>query len=580
MKFFQKIFSSKDFIPLTLIFIFSLLAVRTLLLSGYFPMHDDLQMMRQLEMEKCFLDGQIPCRWVPDMGYGFGFPLFNFYPPLPYLIGQGIRLLGFAFTDTVKVIFSLSLLLSGLGMYFLAKEFFGRLGGLISAVFYIWAPYHALDIYVRGAMNEAWALALFPFILWTSYRLIIEKKNLTKWVIGLALSWFGLLTSHNLMVLIFTPVFAVWCLLFVRQKRWKRLPHLAVSGILAFGLAAFFTIPAIIEQKYVQVNTLISGYYDYSGHFVSLNQMLLSRFWGYGGSIFGTGDGMAFPIGHFHWLVSILVVLYFFYRYVKTKKVDKLTLIVGFLILTGWFAAFMAHSRSTFIWLNLPILAFVQFPWRFLTITTFAFSFVAGALALILGKKKKILLAVSSILLVAIVVWNWEFFRIERRGPVSDAEKFSGEAWRIQQTAGIYDYLPKTARMAPQAQRAKMVDVVEGEAKVENESQGTDWASFKANVQSKKALVRIGIFHFPNWRIFVDGAEVGIFIPKEEEWGRMYIELSQGSHDVYLKLYNTPVRTASNAISLVSWVGLLTFPFWKRKLGVLKSRHGRSLRAS
>ena len=574
MKFFQKVFSSKDFIPLALIVIFSLLAVRTLLLPGYFPMHDDLQMMRQLQMEKCFVDGQIPCRWVPDMGYGFGFPLFNFYPPLPYLVGQGIRLFGLAFTDTAKLTFSLSLLVSGLGMYFLAKEFFGRTGGLISAVFYIWAPYHALDIYVRGAMNEAWALALFPFIFWTSYRLINEKKNVTKWAVALALSWFGLLASHNLMVLMFSPVFAVWCLLFVGQKKWNRLPHLAVSGILALGLAAFFTIPALIEQKYVQVNTLISGYYDYSGHFVSLNQMLLSRFWGYGGSIFGTGDGMAFPIGHFHWIASILVILYLFYRYRKTKKLDKFTFVVGLMVVIGWFAAFMAHSRSTFIWLRIPILAFFQFPWRFLTITTFAFSFVAGALVLVLEKKKKILFIAPALLLLSIVIWNWEFFRIERRGPVSDAEKFSGEAWRIQQTAGIYDYLPKTAKMAPQAQRQKMVDVIEGTASVEDENQGTNWAAFKANVESKKALVRIGIFYFPNWRVFVDGAEVGIFIPEGESWGRMHIELPKGSHEIYLKLYNTPVRTTSNIISLVTWVGLLTFPFWKRKVGVLKSRHG------
>ena len=574
MKFFKKLVGSKDFWPILIITIFAVFSFRDLLKPGYFPMHDDLQMMRQLQMEKCFIDGQIPCRWVPDMGYGFGFPLFNFYPPLPYLVGQGIRILGLAFTDTVKATFSLSLLISGLGMYFLAKEFFGRTGGIISAVFYIWAPYHALDIYVRGAMNEAWALALFPFILWTSYRLINEKKNVTKWIIGLALSWFGLLTSHNLMVLIFTPVFAVWCLLFVRQKKWNRLPQLAVSGILALGLAAFFTIPAIIEQKYVQVNTLISGYYDYSGHFVSLFQMLLSRFWGYGGSIFGTGDGMAFPIGHFHWLVSILIALYLFYRYRKTKRLDKLTLIVGFLILTGWFAAFMAHPRSTFIWLKLPILAFVQFPWRFLTITTFAFSFIAGALVLIFGKKKKILFIAPALLLLSVVIWNWEFFRIERRGPVSDEEKFSGEAWRIQQTAGIYDYLPKTAKMAPQAQRVKMVDIIGGVASVENESQGTNWAAFKANVESEKALVKIGIFYFPNWRVFVDGAEVGIFIPEEETWGRMHIELAKGSHEVYLKLDNTPVRSVSNVISLATWAGLLTFPFWKRKVGVLKSRHG------
>src|SRR3989304_7893353 len=88
-------------IPILVVIAFALLASKGLIGKGYFNMHDDLQIMRQLEMEKCFLDRQIPCRWVPDMGYGFGYPLFNFYPPLPYLVGQGIRLLGYSFIDTI-----------------------------------------------------------------------------------------------------------------------------------------------------------------------------------------------------------------------------------------------------------------------------------------------------------------------------------------------------------------------------------------------------------------------------------------------------------------------------------------------
>src|SRR3989338_8621713 len=114
MKFFQKILSRANFWPLLIVIFFGLLAGRTLLPPGYFNMHDDLQMMRQLEMEKCFLDLQIPCRWVPDMGYGFGFPLFNFYPPLPYLIGEIFRVIGFSFVVTVKLTFILSFVASAI----------------------------------------------------------------------------------------------------------------------------------------------------------------------------------------------------------------------------------------------------------------------------------------------------------------------------------------------------------------------------------------------------------------------------------------------------------------------------------
>ena len=50
----------------------------SLLKQDYYVMHDDTQMIRQLEFEKCLKDGQIPCRWTPDLGFGYGYPLFNF----------------------------------------------------------------------------------------------------------------------------------------------------------------------------------------------------------------------------------------------------------------------------------------------------------------------------------------------------------------------------------------------------------------------------------------------------------------------------------------------------------------------
>ncbi len=563
MSFFKKILASPNFIPILVVLVFGLLAGRELFLPGYFNMHDDLQMMRQLEMEKCFLDGQIPCRWIPDMGYGFGFPLFNFYPPLPYLIGQGIRLFGFSFVSTIKTLFILSFLASGITLYFLAKEFFGRLGGVISSIFYVWAPYHSVDVYVRGAMNEAWALVWFPLIFLTSYKLIKEGK--TKHIIFLSLSWVLLLTSHNLMAMIFGPIFALWCLIFlIREKAWRKIPQLVISGILALLLAAFFTLPAVLEQGLVQVNTLITGYYEYIAHFVDLNQLLISRFWGYGPSVWGENDGMPFQIGHVHWVFSLVLLALFGYRYAKTRKMDIVTLLVFFFVAVGWLAAFMTHSRSTPIWQAIPTLKFVQFPWRFLTIVILAFSFIAGSMVFVIPKR--FLKLVVFILTLLLLVLNWNYFKPEKMGPLTDEQKFSGAAWELQQTAGIYDYLPKAAIQAPQEPQRHLAEILAGRGTIENPKQGTNWATFKINVISESANVRLGIFKFPDWRTFIDGKEVEATVPASEKWGRMYIEIPEGQHSISLKLYNTPIRSLANAISLMSWFGLLTFPIWKRRL--------------
>lgn len=569
MKFLKRVLKKENFWPLVIVVCAAILASRTLIFQkGYFNMHDDLQMMRQLSLEKCFLDLQIPCRWIPDMGYGFGFPLFNFYPPLPYLVGELFRLVGFSFITTAKLTFALSIILSGVGMYYLAKEIFGKYGGILSAVFYIWAPYHSVDVYVRGAMNESWALVFFPLIFLFGYKLIVEKKDVVKWIILLALAYFGLFTSHNLMILIFTPFFAIWSLLWIYLKKsWSKIPSLVIAGIGSLGLSAFFTIPALAENKFTWLKSQIGGYFDYTAHFVTIKQLLISRFWGYGPSVWLEGDGMPFQIGQVHWILSILIIAFFFFRFIKSWRSKKLSvtpndLIVLFLFLMGWSTAFMTHSKATPIYQAVPILALVQFSWRFLTLVTFAFSFMAGAV--ILAVDKKIVKHVVIVLSLITVALNWSYFLPEhgKMGKLTDEEKFSGAAWDLQQTAGIYDYLPLTAKEAPKGPKkvlAEAVDVNGDPSKRQDQlskfDQGTNWARFTVNTD-KDIKVRISVFEFPGWIVKMDGNKVEKYVPETEKWGRMWVDVPAGEHTIIAEFKDTPVRTLSNLLSLISWFAL------------------------
>ncbi len=553
--------SSPHFLPLLAVLFFAWLAAKPLFGTGYFNMHDDLQMMRQLDMEKCFIDLQIPCRWIPDMGYGFGYPLFNFYPPLPYLVGQLFRLVGYSFMDTAKALFITAFFASAVTMYFLARKFFGRLGGVISSIFYVWAPYHAVDIYVRGAMNESWGLIWFPLILLFSYNLISHSQK--RWfsreqlpnVVGIALSWAALLTSHNLMVIVFTPFFALWCLAWlVYHRNWKTIPFLVASGVWAFALAAFFTLPVFLEKNIVQTDTLVKGYYEYTAHFPSAAQLFISRFWGYGPSVWMTQDDkMSFQIGWFHWIIPIAVVLLLGIKFIKSRKVSPLLLAVGVLFLTGWFATFMAHPRSTPIWAHISALQFIQFPWRYLTIVIFGFSFVAGAVVTVFRGVTRYVVAASVVILV--LAYSWNFFVPEhgKLGPLTDGQKFTGAAWELQQTAGIYDYLPNTAKTAPKAPRGVIAEVMKGKGTITSKLEGTNHFAFEANI-TEDSLVRINQLAFPNWKVTVDGSVVDSYVPETEEWGRFYVPIPKGDHKVEVRLEDTPVRTVGNIITLISWV--------------------------
>jgi len=109
-----------------IVLVIAAIASRDLFKPGYFPMHDDIQVMRLNEMEKCIRDGQFPCRWVPDMGAEYGHPLFNYHQPFPYYLGMLFRAFGMPYVDIVKLLFALTFFLSGIFMYFLVKEIWGE----------------------------------------------------------------------------------------------------------------------------------------------------------------------------------------------------------------------------------------------------------------------------------------------------------------------------------------------------------------------------------------------------------------------------------------------------------------------
>lgn len=146
---------------LLLILILSLPAYSLLARFGIHTMHD-FHPFRQFEYNLCLRSGVFPCRWAPDAGMGFGEPVFNYYSHFPYWVGGLLSLFKFSVINSTKISLALSLSLSAVFMYFLARRYWGSLSGLVSALFYVYAPYRAVDVWVRGALPEAWAFVFFP----------------------------------------------------------------------------------------------------------------------------------------------------------------------------------------------------------------------------------------------------------------------------------------------------------------------------------------------------------------------------------------------------------------------------------
>jgi hypothetical protein len=541
-----------------LIVIFTLPIVWNLLRPGFFPMQDDLQAFRIQQMDKCLDDLQIPCRWVPDAGYRYGYPQFNYYPPFPYYVGAILHRVGFQYIDSVKVLFIVGYVLSAFTMFLLVNELLkSKWAGFISALLYSYIPYKAVEVYVRGALSEFWAQIFFPLIFYLIYKVVKTGKTIFVVLLGISI---GLLaTTHTLMTLIFAPVAIVWALYWLKDEKWSNLTKIIWGGMLGFGLSAHFLLPVMFERQFVHIESMLSGYFDYRAHFVSLNKLFLSTEWGYGSSGF-PNEKLNLSLGVVQWVIGILVTLFAIYKIKEKTANSKLMLLLSGMTL---FSIFMMHMKSSFIWAKLPFLWYMQFPWRFLALSIFLLCLLSGYFIYQSGKYKY-LLGIASV--VVAFYLSISFFVPKDWLNITDSDKFSGVSWQKQMTISIFDYLPIYSTLPPINEAPPTPEIMDGKAEVLEYTKGSDfqYGTIKVN---EDASIRLPLFDFPGMVVKVNGEKVSHYNNDcrghDFCYGLISVDLPVGEYKIEVELTDTPVRKIGNFITLISLASLVWF--FKRK---------------
>ena len=252
-----------------LVFLLSLPAIWALFVPGFYGASDEVHIAWLYEIYETIKLGQIPPRFVPDLSFGHGYPLFNFVFPLPYYIGSVFHYLGFSLVDSVKLVFFLSIPLSAIYMYKLLRLFSDQLSSLLGAIIYIYSPYRSTDIYVRGAIGEILAFTFLPLIVLSLIHLnkqIKVKFLRAKWIGVGAVAIALLILSHNIVSYMFLPFVLVLALMLLFGLGWsnKIAKTVFITGLLGIVASSYFWIPAIFESSLMQYSTVFN--YDYLFH--------------------------------------------------------------------------------------------------------------------------------------------------------------------------------------------------------------------------------------------------------------------------------------------------------------------------
>ena len=538
----------KKYIPIIILIILCLPIIQPLLAKGYFSMHDDTQIARVVVMGQALRNGQFPVRWVSGLGYGYGYPLYNFYGPLPYYIGGFLYAAGLDGLLSTKVVMVLGMMLSALTMYTLVTLLFGAASGVLAGLLYAYAPYHAVQLYVRGAVGELWAYALLP-LLATGIALLFcpEKRKTGVWVGGMALA--GIILSHTISGYVTVIFYLISLLFYALILLFKRRFHFSLFtfhfSLLSVGLgfSAFFWLPALLEMKYTNVVGQIGASSDFHDHFVCLPQ-LWNSLWGYGGSVLGCLDGMSFKIGKLH---AILAAIGIIFGVIHLRR-SVLRHPIGLFTMIGIVGIFLVTSISKPIWELIPGFAYIQYPWRFLTLIVFAASIVGSSFLLWVPKRLYRLVLIIPIV-VALLVFNAKLF-IPQVSFDRLAEFFESEEelkWRV---SGVSDeYLPPSFLKPENASRVAQGIVTSQESsglRVETEINTETNVKLITNAQNS-VEVALNLAYFPGWKYWVNGVEQRVKVVH----GLPVLIIPPDRSVVELHFGNTPVRTIGNIISVL-----------------------------
>ncbi len=540
---------------LVLSFLLILATSYALLHHSFFRVHDYVHAARIGEMLRGLQEGQLPVRWSAHFGYGYGMPLFEFYAPLPFYIGAAIFWSGIDVILVIKILYVLANIFTLLGAYFLGTRLFGRTGGWVTAAAYTLAPYRAVNLYIRGALSEAWAMMALPWVL-LGIVLVVQKQKGGVWVLLAGLV--TLLLSHNLTTLMFIPLSILFGAVYWLMYNWKHLKtalpqvfRLAGSYLLALGLSAFYIFPALAENSFTKIEQIFTGYFSYQNHFLYLRQFFIPN-WGYGGSNWGPDDGISFFLGYGQLIGLALFGLLWIKRLFQQRRFTPQ--LVFYASLGGLLVSsvFMTLLRSKPIWDAIPLLLTIQFPWRWLSVGSLMLALLCGAgISLIPRKGTRLLLSVA--LILAILV-NAQYFKPESymEDPTglyyTDPDKIERQMSQI-----LPDYIPATMSDTQQPPTEKFLVPAGTEQHVELIIDRGSQKLFKTTFLTP-VLFNPMIASFPGWKVEIDGQEVEW--SSDGQQGTIAVEVPGGEHLVSVYFGDTPIRSASDTITLLSIIGL------------------------
>src|SRR5216683_2185020 len=309
-----------------------------------------------IEVIEHWKQGVLYPHWGAMAHYGYGEARFIFYPPASWTLGAMLgAMLPWKLVTGAYVWIALTL--SGCSMFLLARRWLPRADAIFAAAVYAANPYHLVIVYWRSAFAELLAAAYLPLLLLLVLRSDEDGPRVVA-PLGLLMAA-GWLTNLPAAVMMNYSLAVLLICVALSRRSLVVLAYGALAAILGAALAGFYLLPAFHQQSWVNIGQVLEPGLrpQESFLFTTTTDPDHNRF-----------NLLVSVVAV--WQIAILAAALFISR---RRRMETL-----WLLIFAWsLLSILLMLRFTLpLWMHLPELRFVQFPWRWLLCLNVPFALV------------------------------------------------------------------------------------------------------------------------------------------------------------------------------------------------------------
>lgn len=498
-------------------------------------------------------EGIVFPRWTEWANHGFGEPRFIFYPPFSWMLGAALSFV-VPWNAIAAVFIVLAQTLAGLSAFTLAHRLLPERGALFSAAVYAANPYALLIIYMRSDFAELLAMTFFPLLVLATLQIggIVDclghspLTSIVAFALGFAAVWLSnapaaVLASYSCALLFGWAAFT--------KRSLLPLVRGATGFALGFGLAGFYLVPAVYEQRWVNIAQALSF------GLVPSENFLYSQI-----------DDPEHTL--FNWIASTLAVVLVSLTGVTAiaarRRATNGERLLGdkpwrSLLLLAALASLLMLRLSTFLWELLPELRFVQFPWRWMSMLAVSFAIFFGAATArsrwIWPAAVFVAIGGIGVALVQHAWWDTEDIPVLREA-IATGTGFEG----TDEYDPLGDDHTNIPIKAPEAVTlgAEALSSSKTGARIRIDSWTAEEKDLQVNSQAPVRL-DLRLLNYPAWSVEVNGVEVA---PDHgDDFSQMIVPVPAGDSRIRVRFVRTRDRTLGGMLSAMSLLIALLLQF-------------------